>query len=103
MLPNKLLEIVKKNRQRKRKLIRMWENERNNMILGYRSIKKKTKKSRETLKLLKVLRPDLRDTCIRLYLRNCRTEHNIAFFKWRENFSHNAKDLVEKYSKKLMK
>jgi len=81
----------------------MWENERNNMILGYRSIKKKTKKSRETLKLLKVLRPDLRDTCIRLYLRNCRTEHNIAFFKWRENFSHNAKDLVEKYSKKLMK
>jgi hypothetical protein len=33
----------------------------------------------------------------------CRTEHNVAFFKWRENFSIEAEQLVEKYSFKLLR
>jgi hypothetical protein len=46
---------------------------------------------------------NLRDTCIKLYIRNCRTEHNIAFFKWRENFSSDVTSLIDKYSEKLTK
>ena len=38
-----------------------------------------------------------------MYLDKWRTEHNIAFFKWRENFSIAASELVEKYTFKLIR
>jgi len=41
--------------------------------------------------------------CIKLYLDKCRTEHNIAFFEWRQNFDIDSKDMINKYSKKLQK
>ena len=49
------------------------------------------------------MRDDVRDKCINLYLEKCRTEHNIAFFRWRENFSIDAKELVEKYTMKFIR
>ena len=61
MLPQKLLEIIKKNRLRKLKLQAIWEEERAKMIQAYRNIKKKTRKSRETIKKLRNLRPNLRN------------------------------------------
>jgi hypothetical protein len=46
---------------------------------------------------------NLRDTCIKLYMRNCRALHNVAYFEWRENFSSNVTSLIDKYSNKLSK
>ena len=64
---------------------------------------KKSKKTRTMIKSLKNLRIDLRDMCLKLYLEKWRTEHNVAFFQWRENFTIEAKALVDKYSMKLLR
>lgn len=55
------------------------------------------------MKSLQTLRYDLRDILVNKYLENCRTEHNVVFFKWREEISIDAKSLVDKYSMKLLR
>lgn len=47
------------------------------------------------------IKDSLRYICLKLYLNQCRTEHNIAFFEWRKNFKEEAKELISKYSDKL--
>jgi hypothetical protein len=51
---------------------------------------------------LRKLRFELKEMLIKLYLDNCRTEHNVAFFQWRQNFKTEAEEFIPKYTQKLM-
>lgn len=83
----------------------MWESEKRRLMEAYEEDYKirRSKKTKNMLTKLRNLTFSLRDVILKLYLDKCRTEHNIAFFEWRQNFRMEAKDLVDKYTMKLLR
>lgn len=101
----RFLHIIVMKRERMEFLREMWESEKRHLIEAYEEDYniKKSKKTKSMLTKLRNLTFGLRDVCLKLYLDKCRTEHNIAFFQWRQNFKIEAKELIDKYTMKLLR
>ena len=101
----RFIHMIMMKRMRMARLREIWEEEQAKLLEAYQLEyqNKRLKRTKIMIKTLKNFRVDLRDMWLRLYLDKWRNEHNVAFFQWRENFSISAKELVDKYSLKLMR
>ncbi|CAI2373351.1 unnamed protein product [Moneuplotes crassus] len=102
---HRFLHIIKMTSQRMEFLIEKWEEQKQVLIEEYEKeiLNNKSKHAKKMRKKIKGISDGLRYICLKLYLNQCRTEHNIAFFEWRKNHKEEAKELITKYSEKLKK
>ena len=98
---DRIQHYVMMNRERKQEMVDMWEEQKTEILDYYKTKKHKSQKFTKMRRQLLKVPDELRDTVLRLYMDRCKNKHTIAFYKWRETYSINTRELVKKYIQRL--